>query len=99
LRWIWLDLAVRFCKNGHPDSAPAFSLAQYSLRGTTPWTRGTAPPADGRFVSAARPGRAGNPESQTASGQAPFAQDDRVFTVDSLDRLTQTQYGGTNESG
>jgi len=40
----------------------------------------------------------GNPESQTASGRAPFAQDDRAFMVDSLDRLVETDYVGTGSS-
>ncbi|NLF17472.1 MAG: hypothetical protein GX595_09460, partial [Lentisphaerae bacterium] len=41
----------------------------------------------------------GNPLTQTASGSSDFAGDNRTFTVDSLNRLTNTAYsGGANES-
>ncbi len=41
-----------------------------------------------------------NPLSQTAAGTAAFAADSRTFTVDTLDRLTQTAYAetGTTDS-
>lgn len=42
----------------------------------------------------------GNPLTQTATGASPFAGDNRAFTLDGLNRLTNTAYAqtGTNES-
>lgn len=40
----------------------------------------------------------GNPLTQDASGQSPFADDDRTFTVDRLNRLTVTNFLATSET-